>query len=157
MPGVLVETGFITNADDERFLMSDDGQAYLASAIFRAFKFYKEEMERKDNKAEVVHDYAKPPEPPPMKAPDIYFRVQFTSSRTHKTFDEKKFRDIPDIREYQADGWYKYSSGNFRNYEEALKHQTYLRDTRKYKDAFIICFRDEQRISLEEALGVIKK
>ena len=56
MPGVLIETGFISNPDDESFLMSEDGQAYIASAIFRAFKYYKEEMERSDNKAEIVHD-----------------------------------------------------------------------------------------------------
>jgi len=156
MPGVLIETGFITNASDESFLMSEDGQAYIASAIFRAFKFYKEEMERSDNKAEVVHDYLKPAEQPPVKAPDIFFRVQFTSSRTPKTFDAKKSKDIPDIREYRTDGWYKYSSGNFTSYDEALKHQKYLKETKKYKDAFIICFKDEQRISLEEALKLIK-
>jgi len=157
MPGVLVETGFISNPEDEKFLMSDDGQAYIASAIFRAFKFYKEEMERSDNKAEVVHDYIKEPDPEPVKATEVFFRVQFTSSRTKKTFDHKKEKDIPDIREYQADGWYKYSSGNFRTYEEALKHQEFLRESKKYKDAFIICFRDEQRISLNEALELIKK
>ena len=155
MPGVLVETGFITNASDEQFLLSQDGQAYIASAIFRAFKYYKEEMERVDNKAEVVHDYIKPPDPP-ARAPQISFRVQFTSSRTPKTFDTKKNKDIPDIREYRTDGWYKYSSGNFTSYDEAQKHQKFLRESKKYKDAFIICFKDEQRISLEEALEVIK-
>jgi N-acetylmuramoyl-L-alanine amidase len=157
MPGVLVETGFISNPEDEKFLMSEDGQAYLASAIFRAFKYYKEEMERADNKAEVVKDYNKPVEQPVVKPPDVFFRVQFTSSRVPKTFDVKKYKDVPDIREYRADGWYKYSSGNFRSYEEALKHQQYLKSDKKHKDAFIICFRDEQRISLDEALELIKK
>jgi len=42
------------------------------------------------------------------------FRVQFTSSRTPKTFDAKKSRDIPDIREYRTDGWYKYVGLNGR-------------------------------------------
>jgi N-acetylmuramoyl-L-alanine amidase len=157
MPGVLVETGFISNAEDEKFLISDDGQAYIASAIFRAFKYYKEEMERSDNKAEVVHDYIKPPDPPPVKAPDIYFRVQFTSSKSPKVFDPKKTRDIPDIREYKSEGWYKYSSGNFTSYDDAVNHQKHLRDNKKYKDAFIICFRGDERISLEEALELIKK
>lgn len=157
MPGVLVETGFITNSSDESFLLSEDGQAYMASAIFRAFKFYKEEMERSDNKAEIVHDYVKPPDPPPVQQPDIYFRVQFLSSKTPKSFDSKKNKDIPDVREYRADGWYKYSSGNYTCYDEAVKQLKYLKETKKYKDAFIICFRGDERISLDEALKLIKK
>lgn len=156
MPGVLIESGFITNPSDEQFLMSEDGQAYIASAIYRAFKSYKEEMERADNKAEVVHDYIKTPEPQEIKKTEIYFRVQFTSSRTPKTFDTRKNKDIPDIREYRIDGWYKYSSGNFTTYEEAKTHQTFLRESKKYKDAFIVCFKGEERISLEDALELMK-
>lgn len=45
MPSVLVETGFITNPNEEKFLMSEVGQDYLASAIYRAFKEYKTEIE----------------------------------------------------------------------------------------------------------------
>lgn len=41
MPGVLIETGFISNPKEEKYLMSDQGQDYLASAIYRAFKDYK--------------------------------------------------------------------------------------------------------------------
>lgn len=155
MPGVLVETGFITNENDEKFLMSEDGQAYLASAIYRAFKAYKEEMERKDNKAQqVIRDYVKEPEP--VKAPEVFFRIQFTSSKSKKSFTDKRYRDVPDIREYRHDGWYKYSSGNFRTYEEAVKHQKFMRENKKYKDAFIVCFLDEKRISVEEARQLIK-
>jgi N-acetylmuramoyl-L-alanine amidase len=156
MPGVLVETGFITNPEDEKFLMSDDGQAYIASAIFRSVKFYKEEMERQDNKAQlVIQEYFKEPEPVPP--PAIHFRVQFTSSGKKLVFDSKKYRDMPDIMEYKADGWFKYSTGNFSTYEEALKHQKFIRDQKKYKDAFIICFSGEERISLEKALELTKK
>jgi N-acetylmuramoyl-L-alanine amidase len=45
MPSVLVELGFISNVNEERFLNSKDGQAYLASAIYRSIKAYKEEIE----------------------------------------------------------------------------------------------------------------
>lgn len=155
MPGVLVETGFITNEEDERFLMSEDGQVYLASAIYRAVKFYKEEMERKDNKAQVVvKDYAKEEQPAPP--PDIFFRIQFLSSKNKQDLKEKKFRDIPDIREYRQDGLYKYSSGNFTSYGDALAHLQHMRTIRKYKDAFLISFKGDERISPEEARQLIK-
>jgi len=45
MPAILVETGFITNHDDERYLNSDRGQQELAECIARAVKKYKEQLE----------------------------------------------------------------------------------------------------------------
>jgi N-acetylmuramoyl-L-alanine amidase len=41
MPGVLIETGFLSNKKEEVFLNSIKGQEYIASAIYRAFKEYK--------------------------------------------------------------------------------------------------------------------
>jgi N-acetylmuramoyl-L-alanine amidase len=45
MPSVLVEIGFLSNAGEEKYLNSRDGQTYLSSAIFRSIKAYKEEIE----------------------------------------------------------------------------------------------------------------
>jgi N-acetylmuramoyl-L-alanine amidase len=45
MPSVLVETGFLTNASEEKFMSTPQGQDYLASSLFRAFKEYKREVE----------------------------------------------------------------------------------------------------------------
>jgi N-acetylmuramoyl-L-alanine amidase len=45
MPGILVEAGFISNPREEEYLMSASGQAHIASAIFRAFRDYKEEQD----------------------------------------------------------------------------------------------------------------
>jgi N-acetylmuramoyl-L-alanine amidase len=45
MPAVLVESGFLTNRNDRNFLSSEQGQIYIASAIYRAFRDYKEELE----------------------------------------------------------------------------------------------------------------
>jgi N-acetylmuramoyl-L-alanine amidase len=45
MPAVLVETGFIANPEDERYLNSDKGQQEIAEAIAKALKRYKEQVE----------------------------------------------------------------------------------------------------------------
>jgi len=45
MPSILVESGFLTNAEEERFLASDKGQQKIAEAIFAAIKKYKSEYE----------------------------------------------------------------------------------------------------------------
>lgn len=44
-PSVLVESGFLSNNTEEDFLRSDYGQSIIASAIYRAFKEYKIEVE----------------------------------------------------------------------------------------------------------------
>lgn len=49
MPAILVETGFITNHDDERYLNSEKGQQELAECITRAVVRYKEQMEAQKN------------------------------------------------------------------------------------------------------------
>jgi N-acetylmuramoyl-L-alanine amidase len=45
MPSVLIETGFLSNSTEEAFLATDEGQELMASAIYRAFKEYKNEVE----------------------------------------------------------------------------------------------------------------
>ena len=45
MPSVLVETGFLTNSTEEKFLSGEEGQELIASGIYRAFKEYKSEVE----------------------------------------------------------------------------------------------------------------
>ena len=45
MPAVLTEVGFISNAEEEEFMMSDEGQATIVVSIFRAFVAYKSQTE----------------------------------------------------------------------------------------------------------------
>lgn len=45
MPSILIELGFISNAAEERFLASESGQIYMASAIYRAFRDFKMSFE----------------------------------------------------------------------------------------------------------------
>ena len=45
MPAVLIETGFIANPEDERYLNSEKGQQEIAEAITKALIKYKEQVE----------------------------------------------------------------------------------------------------------------
>ncbi|MDB5224104.1 MAG: N-acetylmuramoyl-L-alanine amidase [Chitinophagaceae bacterium] len=45
MPAVLIETGFIANYEDERYLNSEKGQQEIAEAIAKAIKKYKDQVE----------------------------------------------------------------------------------------------------------------
>ncbi len=46
MPGVLIETGYISNPEEEEFLNSQDGQLTIARSIFDAFVLYKSDVIR---------------------------------------------------------------------------------------------------------------
>ena len=45
MPSVLIETGFLSNPTEEKYLLSEQGQDLIASGIYRAFKEYKSQIE----------------------------------------------------------------------------------------------------------------
>jgi len=46
MPNVLVETAYLSNKQDERFLKSETGQQKIADALFHSIRLYKEEYEK---------------------------------------------------------------------------------------------------------------
>lgn len=49
MPAVLIETGYLTNAAEDIFLASPEGQEQSAMSIFKAIRAYKNHMERGQN------------------------------------------------------------------------------------------------------------
>ncbi len=46
MPSILVETGFLTNRSEEDYLQGERGKSQVASALYRAFRDYKENLEK---------------------------------------------------------------------------------------------------------------
>ncbi|MCQ2375129.1 MAG: N-acetylmuramoyl-L-alanine amidase [Salinivirgaceae bacterium] len=49
MPSILIETGFISNPEEEKFISSTNGQDLLASAIYRAIKNYFAEIDKDED------------------------------------------------------------------------------------------------------------
>jgi N-acetylmuramoyl-L-alanine amidase len=54
MPNVLVETAYLSNGEDERYLKSDSGQQKIADSLYRAIKAYKEEYEKLLNEGKEI-------------------------------------------------------------------------------------------------------
>jgi N-acetylmuramoyl-L-alanine amidase len=152
MPCILVETGFLSNPKEERFLQSEEGQDYIATAIYRAFKEYKQNFEQANQKKPIVIEKQKPPKP----HYDIFFRIQFATYTKPKPPDYKKFKGVKDLREYHQDGLYKYTSGNERTLEEAGKLKEELLK-KGFKDVFIVAFLNGERITLDEARKLLKE
>lgn len=55
MPAVLVETGFITNPNEMKFLNTERGQMLIASAIYRAVKQYKLEVDPDEETSQALN------------------------------------------------------------------------------------------------------
>ena len=65
MPSVLVELGFISNKDEEKYLNNNDNQVKLATAIFNGIKEYKHELDKKSgnsNSEELKNEVTEPAE-----------------------------------------------------------------------------------------------
>ena len=48
MPSVLIEIGYLTNKEEEKYLSTAQGRSFIASAIYRGFKEYKQAVEAND-------------------------------------------------------------------------------------------------------------
>jgi len=162
MPGVLVETGFISNPEEEQFLMSEYGQDIIASAIFRAFRDYKNEIDRRTNLA-----VAEPDSTPSALAgsgdqasdavpPDqIVFRVQVASSRNRNPADPAAFKGYRNIRVVQEGRWYKYMVGHETDYNKALDLCTRVKSD--FPDAFVVAMKNGELMPLSEAIHEINR
>ena len=147
MPGVLVETGYLTNSRDERFLNTEDGQVYLASAIYRAFKEYKRELDSRITPLQSSEQNSSAAAA--EETINVVYKVQFAVSKKKK--DPAKFNGVEDVSEYYHNGMYKYAAGNESNLRDATNLQNRLRKHRQYKDAFVIAFVNGKRESVAEA------
>lgn len=202
MPSILTEIGFLTNPLEETFMSSEAGQDYLAKAIFRGLRRYKDEYEGskkeyhdeienqtpienenlkagnlpnqklddddddKDSvqviKEVVIKDsikkeiapidtsiFVKRSEPVVAKN-DVWFKIQFASSPVPLNLKSDKYVAITDTGSYKQNNIYKYTSGKFRVFNEAVNHQAKLRAL-GFTDCFVIAIKNGNRITLEEA------
>lgn len=170
MPGVLVETGFLSNPNEEQFLRSEKGQVYIASAIYRAFKEYKNAMEKEipapvtavpsssegstenipEKRTGEVTTTDEQKQVPASSQNKLFYSVQFATSEEKLPLDAPAFKGITGVNEYYQQGLYKYISGVFGNVDEANSYKNKVR-AKGFKDAFVVAFYNNERISLKEA------
>lgn len=90
-----------------------------------------------------------------IKPEDIVFKVQFA---THdKQVDPKaKYPNVSDIEYYRMGSVFKYTSGQFKTFSEASKHQLQL-NALGYKDCFVVAFNNGVRMNISEAKKIVEK
>ena len=80
----------------------------------------------------------------------IVFKVQFASSETPLNLKQEKFNDVVEGNYYKLKDILKYTSGNFSQIKDAVKHQNLLRE-KGFKDCFVIALKNGERFDINEA------
>ena len=80
----------------------------------------------------------------------IRFRVQIYASPEDLSFTDPKFKNATDLKKYSENNWWKYTSGDLKTFEEAKAHLKTLKEN-GFPDAFIVSFKNEVKITNDEA------
>ena len=158
MPSILIECGFLTNPDEEDFLQSNIGQDYIASAIFRAFRSYKEGVENvhdlPEKKISSKHGVVHVEGTDKTENVKLVFKVQIgtylESMKDHKLFVQIK------AEEYLINNTFKYYIGNEVQKSNADKLRNKMLGL-GFKGAFVVAFYKDAMISIKEALALQSK
>ena len=162
MPSVLIETGFLTNPNEEGFIGKVEGQDKMSSAMLKAFVSYKTAYEGKTLSQDIIPpvldkdttDIKKNDTVPVSN--DLFFTVQIVTSAEKLALNSPKFLGLT-VFEYVQEGVYKYYTGIFaKDLEAAKKHKTELQE-KGFSSAFVIAFSNGERISIEKAIKLAEK
>jgi N-acetylmuramoyl-L-alanine amidase len=172
MPSVLIESGFLTNANEQKILTSPKGQEEVATSIYKAFRDYKTEMEMsvsakgqttvlasRDVMVPVDASHAEPKETAGTASAELnaYFSVQFTTSSKPLSLSSGKYKNLRDVHMEEVNkSLYRYMVGKFTNLEEARKAQAEMKK-QGFGDAFITGYADGKRTSVKEVERLQKK
>jgi N-acetylmuramoyl-L-alanine amidase len=162
MPSVLIETGFLTNPNEEKFLADLDGQTKMANSMFAAFEKYKNELEGVDGQTtgttQGTTDSQVKPEVNEETNPvdKVVFRVQIETSSTKITSTSSRFKGFQ-VYEYIQDNLYKYTVGSFvGDYKSANEYKAKMKEE-GFVNAFVVAFLNGERINLEKAIKLAQK
>lgn len=160
MPSVLVELGYISNPSEETYLLSDKGTTDLANAIYRAFINYKGNSSKikpttvtSNTRQEITTP--KEEEEETKETSKIKFKIQILASDRVLPQNSKQFKGLKPVSWYKENGLIKYTYAEDEDYNKILKIKRKIVDP-KFKDAFIIAFKNDTKININKAIKEFK-
>ncbi len=155
-PSALIELGFISNPEEEKYMISEKGQKELSTAIYRAFAEYKHDHDKKNgilaaqaNSNSTITEKDKQSDQKPV------FKVQLFITKEKLKSNSSNLKGIKNPDFYMENGWYKYTTGSTSDYDKIQKVKKEVQS--KYPDAFVIAFLGDKKISIDEAHKLLKK
>ena len=185
MPSVLVELGFISNKDEEKYLNNNDNQVKLATAIFNGIKEYKHELDKKSGNSNSEELKAEVTEPVEVVKTENELGVRSEElgvKEENKEKLEKEKEEIIPNSEYEFFIQYLVSKNNYNADNAVFKGHTptkilnennlykYLigpfdvntvfikrnEITKDFPDAFIVAYKEGKKVSTPEAIQEAK-
>ncbi len=185
MPSVLIELGYISTSDEEGFLSSNSGVSSLGQGIYQAFLKYKnkkmgskrtvatsnstptpqpaetpvpaketaKEMAKTTAPAETDHKEA--PKTSTINSGVPVFKVQLLTSPKVLPNNSSELKGLSPVSYYQEGRSYKYTYGESEDYNKILQLRREV--SAKFKDCFVVAFRNGERMDLNEAIQTYKK
>jgi N-acetylmuramoyl-L-alanine amidase len=173
MPGVLVEVGFISHANERSYLVSEKGKAALSASIFNAFTDYKKKIENKSsftihtetgnlksssstsnsesiNPAETNIKTAETKTIESLKNSNLFFSVQIAASSKKMETNPSNFKGEKNIFRVDSKDKSRYYSGKFQTLKEAENEKKRIQG--KFPESFVVAFENNELISVKKAL-----
>lgn len=188
MPSILVELGFISTPEEERYLNTEEGTSTLSRGLYRAFLTYKREHEirltgasrtiipveeavvtERPDTVEQPKTVAEKPraETSPTQSTkeekrqsttndgEIMFKIQILTASRPLAKNDKRLKGLKGIEYYTEGGIYKYTYGDSSDYNKVLRTRRDI--AARFKDAFIIAFRNGEKMNINAAITEFKK
>lgn len=163
MPSILVELGYISNAEDAKYLGSESGQKRMSRCISEAFDKYYTDLMKLNASQPALESTRSTTIPASKELPKAIqgdeqqpvFKVQFLSSSKRLAAEDKAFKGLKPVEFYYDKGLYKYTYGSSTNYNDIIRIKKKVNE--KFKDAFIVAFVQGERIDTQQAIALFKQ
>ena len=164
MPACLIELGYITTASEEAYLNNPSNQEAMGLGIYQAFVEYKAgKTGQKAPLPAVIKPEPEPQQTPaqPQQTPTQdqqqlpVFKVQFMALAQKIKTNDSRMKGLKDVDCYQDGKTWKYTVGATSNYAEIRQLRQEV--AKKFPQAFIVAFKNDERIDTQAAIQELKK
>lgn len=163
MPSILVELGYISNAEEAKYLASATAQKRLSQCITKAFDQYYADLKKLQNNMLMAEESLSTEQENAtgnlqtavVRDDTPVFKVQFLSSSKKLEKGNPAFKGVGPVSYYYEKGLYKYTCGESANYNEILHVKNKVNE--KFKDAFVVAFVKGERIDTRQAIALFKR
>jgi N-acetylmuramoyl-L-alanine amidase len=144
MPSILVETGFVTNTEEAKYLSSLAGQKKLSESISAAILKYKSSLYVNNSEPEIKNSSTPNSSELNTENSTIY-KVQIAASKNNLAAKSFNFKGLKAISKEKTGDIYRYFSGETYNYSEIEQLKTEAIN-KGYKSAYIVSYKNGKRI-----------